>query len=298
MGLNLFTRAAAAALIGVCLAGGAFADDLPRRGMLGVKLAGTDAGVRIDEVMNPALSEVKAGDIVTAINGAAVKTPGELIAALGRPKGGAPVTLDLLRGGETLSVSATLMSAPAPSLDGKPVELSHVTIADGVRVRTELVRPASDALTRDGKAPAMLMVGGVHCASNEVFGNPAHPETRLYKSLTAAGFAIMVVDKPGVGDSEGEPCALGGFDVEVEAYRAAAKALAQTEGVDPARIFAVGVSMGGIQAPLIAETTPLKGIVTWGTVVMPWYDYLLASFRHRLVLEHTPGAEIERTMRA
>ncbi len=285
---------AAALLAGSALAE---ADSLTRRGVLGLKLTGTQEGVKVEEVLNPNLPGIQAGDLITAVNGKAVTATAEVIAALGRPRAGDPVAIVRTRAGTTETVNEKLMPAPTPALDGRPLELGHVTLANGARIRTELGRPVSDALTRDGKAPALMMINGITCVSGEVFGIADHPDTRLYNTLTKAGFAIFVVDKPGVGDSEGEACATGGFDVEVEAYRAAAQALKATPGIDPSRLFVVGISMGGVQAPLIAKEIGFKGVVTWGTVVMPWYEYMLASFRRRMVLQGTPFTEAEPMLR-
>jgi hypothetical protein len=143
-----------------------------------------------------------------------------------------------------------------------------------------------------------MVLGGIPCQSGEVFANANHPDTKLYKSLVGAGFAVFVVEKPGVGDSEGGPCLTGGFDIEIEAYRAALKKLAAVEGIDSERLFALGISMGGYQVPLIADAAKLKGIVTWGTVVMPWADYVQASFRRRTLLEGQSMAEMDPVFRA
>lgn len=289
-----------AALLSTCLALGAglsLADDLPRKGSLGVKLSAQPGGVKIEEILNPALTDVKAGDLIVSVNGAKVATTGDVIAALGRPKAGDTVPLGLTRDGAPLEVTATLMAQPALVIGGKELERSHVTLASGARIRTELSLPTSDALKRNGKAPVLMMLGGITCITNETFATKIEPVGRLYNLLHDKGFAIYVVEKPGMGDSEGEPCATGGFDVEVEAFREAAKALRQMEGIDPDRIFAIGVSMGGGQVPLIAKEAGFKGIVTWGSIVMPWYDYMLASFRRRMVLEGTPFTEAEPILR-
>lgn len=276
----------------------AAADDLPRRGILGVKLIPAEGGgVAISEVFNPSLSDAAVGDVIVAVNDIAVANIGEIIAALGRPKPGDAVKLSLRRGGSEAAAAGTLIPAPDPMFDARKLELGHVTLAGGARIRTMLLRPAVETLTKDGRAPAVMMVPGINCGSGEVFANPTHPDTLLYAMLTGAGFAVYVVDKPGVGDSEGEPCATGGFDVEVEAFTKAAEALTTTAGIDPDRLFAIGLSMGGVQAPLIAEKVKFRGIVTWGTVVMPWYDYLLASFRRRTVLQGEDPIQAEVMLR-
>ncbi len=289
-------RAATAALIANMI-GVAYADDLPRRGVLGVKLSPAEGGVKVEEVMNPALDTVQAGDILVAVDGKAVGHPSEVVAALARRKAGSAVPLGIRRAEAALEVEAHLMAAPTPALDGRAFELGHVTLPSGIRVRTEYLPPASDALTRDGKAPVLMMVQGIPCITNETFSTSIAPIADLYRLLTVAGFAIYQVEKPGVGDSEGEDCQSGGFDIEVEAFRAAALALKQRPGVDPARLFAAGISMGGIQAPLIAEEAGFKGVVTWGAAVMPWYDYMIATFRRRMVLQNMPAAEVEPMLR-
>lgn len=275
----------------------AFADDLPRRGVLGVKLSGKDGVVKVEAVMNLALGELKPGDLVLTVDGNPVTSTSEVIATLGRRKEGDLVPLGLKRGSEAVQLDAKLMAAPIPAIDGREMELGEVTLPSGIRVRTQLARPNSDALTRDGKAPVMMMLQGIPCITNDTFSSTLHPIGALYQMLNDKGFAIYLVEKPGTGDSEGEACATGGFNVEVEAFRAAALELTKMPGIDTTRLFGVGISMGAIQIPLIAKEAGFKGVVTWGGAVSPFYDYLLATFRRRFVLQNSPAAETEPLLR-
>jgi len=51
---------------------------------------------------------MKAGDVITKVNGATVKNPGELIEALGEVKDGDAITLDLVRDKKPTSLRATI----------------------------------------------------------------------------------------------------------------------------------------------------------------------------------------------
>jgi pimeloyl-ACP methyl ester carboxylesterase len=80
------------------------------------------------------------------------------------------------------------------------------------------------------------------------------------------GFVTYRVEKPGMGDSEGPPCAETGYLQELNGYRAGLADLRANPAVDPERIFLVGSSLGGFFAPIIANEIPVAGIVTYGTI--------------------------------
>lgn len=276
------------------------ADELPRRGIMGVPVEQSPDGVVVKEPgSNPsAQAQLQAGDRIVSVNGKATPSLEALFAATRGTKQGQVIKLGLSRAGKTASASITAIAAPVPQLDGVPVTLSHVTLRDGSRVRTLSAPGKTDALKRNGRAPAVLILPGIPCASSETLGNADHPYTKLFTKLTKAGFNVLLPEKVGIGDSEGTPCIDGGFDVEVEAFTLAAKALASDRGVDPDRVYSVGLSLGGIQAPLLARDVKFAGIVTWGTVVMPWGDYLLTNFRRRAYLVQGDYAKTDREMRA
>jgi dienelactone hydrolase len=83
----------------------------------------------------------------------------------------------------------------------------------------------------------------------------------------------MRVDKSGVGDSEGPSCDSIGFEEELAGYRAALAALRSHPSVDPQGIYLLGISMGGVFAPLLAQDTKVAGIVVWGTPGGPTPKY-------------------------
>lgn len=296
----MFRHLIAALAASIVFAASAFADDLPRRGSLGVATqTDPEKGVLVREVLSPEQTHLQVGDIIVSVNGTPVANGGQVVQALGmHPKPGQMVQLSILRSGTQSDVSFALISAPIPQMNGKPVELGTVTSNKGDLLRTYLVRPANDNLVRDGRAPAVMLLQGINCGAAETFASPNHPYTRVYQMMSDAGFAVYAVEKPGLADSQGDDCTRIGFDEEMSGYRAGAQALSETAGIDADRLFIVGISMGGLQAPLIAEETKFAGIVTWGTVLMPWYDYMIASFRRRAALEGADPVENEKLMRA
>ena len=79
------------------------ADPLPRRSALGVGLGVDDAGaVRVTTVQEDSAAAqlgIMARDVIQSIDGTPVRTPADVIAAMGRHARGRTITLDLVREG-------------------------------------------------------------------------------------------------------------------------------------------------------------------------------------------------------
>jgi dienelactone hydrolase len=262
--------------------------DLPRRGSLGVAIgpAPGGEGLAVIQALSPD-TPLKAGDVMLSIDGRPVTGPqgaGPGAQLYGK-RAGAKVKLRIRRDGAEQDLDVALIPAPQPVLDGRKVELGEARAPGGPRVRTYLLEPQNKALARNGKSPAVMILPGINCGTVETFQSPNSTYTKFFKRFTDAGVIAVMADKPGQGDSEGTRCEDGGFAVEEQAFRAAAKKFVADKRIDPKRFFIVGISLGGVQAPLVAESAPAAGIVTWGTGVTPWFNYILTTFERRSVIQ-------------
>jgi S1-C subfamily serine protease len=91
----------------------ATADERP---FLGVSLQDSDSGVTVVEVLDGSAAAdagIKAGDVFTAVNGAGVATVEDVKTAIAGLNVGDDVTIDVTRGEETMSATATLGAQPA-----------------------------------------------------------------------------------------------------------------------------------------------------------------------------------------
>jgi hypothetical protein len=61
-------------------------------------------------------------------------------------------------------------------------------------------------------------------------------------------------------------------------------------------VFLIGVSIGGIEAPLIDAYAHVRGIVVINTVARRFVEYLRDSLRRQLVLARMPFDEVDRQM--
>ncbi len=282
--------------------GAACAQPLRRAGYLGVQVSPAPVtgpvrakGVVIDAVF-PGGSAQEAGlepeDLVTRVDGRDVEDREEFARIVRKLRAGDAIRVEGRRATGPFALSITV-KARAPEV-AAGMEVSYESVAvDGHRRRTLVAVPAEAS----GKRPAVLFVTGVGCFSQEIL-DPNDGVARFLHGLTRAGFLTMRVEKPSMGDSEGPACASpeADLDSEVRGYVAGLRALRKDPRVDPDNVFVVGLSMGGIEAPLIAAAEPVKGVVVINTAAKPFFEYLLETRRRQLQLGKTPFDEMDKAL--
>jgi pimeloyl-ACP methyl ester carboxylesterase len=240
---------------------------LPRRAALGVTLAVDAAGAVVVSAVSAgsagAVAGVVPGDAIAALDGTPVTSIVQAQSLIGRHRGGDSLVIDVARSGEKKRLVAVLQSFAHESLPNTTFDYGHVTLADGIRLRTIVSRP----MNAERPAPAVLFLQGGGCSSIDVpwaAGSPG-PLVLIY-AIASRGFVTMRVDKPGAGDSEGPPCEETGFREELAGYQTALRALVADPAVDKSRVFLIGLSLGGFFAPLLARDVPVAGISAYGTI--------------------------------
>jgi pimeloyl-ACP methyl ester carboxylesterase len=199
----------------------------------------------------------------------------------------------------------------APALEqhqNADLELGAVRDARGQRLRTltTIPRVTVPRVTSVPRAsdkvpaifPAIFVVGWLSCDSVEVPPNASDGTSRLLKQLIEESGAMLVrVDKPGVGDSEGD-CRETDFDTELSGYRAGFAALKSHPRVDATRIVLLGISNGGGFSPLVADGAAVAGYVSIGGWSKTWFEHMIELERRRLALQGRPPAAINADMKS
>jgi dienelactone hydrolase len=240
---------------------------LPRRAALGVTLATDAFGAVVVSAVSAGSAGGEAGvvpgDAIAALDGTPVTSMAQVQSLVGRHRGGDSLVIDVARGGERRHLVAVLQSFAHESLANTTFEYGHVTLPDGIRLRTIVSRP----MKADRPAPAVLFLQGGGCSSIDVpWADGSTGPLGLLYAIASRGFVTMRVDKPGAGDSEGPPCAESGFRDELAGYQMALRALRADPAVDKNRVFLIGLSLGGFFAPLLARDGTVAGISAYGTV--------------------------------
>jgi pimeloyl-ACP methyl ester carboxylesterase len=170
-----------------------------------------------------------------------------------------------------------------------------VTNSQGQKIRTLVTKPKSAS----GKVPAIFLVGWLSCDSVEYpDGETDGFGAIFWRLIEQSGFATMRMDKPGVGESQGN-CAKTDFSTELDSYRAAFDSISKYPFVDQSAVFVVGLSNGGGTAPLSAGQHPVRGYIAASSWGRTWYEHMLENERVRLTMDKKlSAAEINDSMRA
>jgi pimeloyl-ACP methyl ester carboxylesterase len=235
---------------------------------------------------------IEPNDIITQINGHKVIDVSGFVQFARGLHAGDVATITLLRGSERLMKEVPLKPRPYESAPDTDTEYKSVTV-DGSLRRVIVTKPKTA-----GKHPAVLYINGVGCFSQESI-DLSSPDAKLLYGLTRAGFVTMRVEKSGMSDSQGPPCASPEVDLEAEmrGYLAGLKALKAYPVVDSNAVFLVGLSIGGVEAPLVAQQIPVRGLVVINTVAKPFLEYLTDTRRRQHLLRHTAYDEMEQRLR-
>jgi pimeloyl-ACP methyl ester carboxylesterase len=272
---------------------------LRRAASLGAALNG-DAGRVVIAAVGPGSSAaamgLQPGDTVVSADGTAIAEPAALVATVAGKRAGDPLTLVISRDGKTLTVTGKLLARPLERQDAYDIEYGSVE-AGGSKRRVIVTKPRGG-----GRHAAVLLIGGIGCYSLDGLLRPAElrePYAKILDELTRAGYVTMRVEKSGMGDSEGPPCAdpRADFNSEVAAYEAGLAQLGSYDFVDAHKLFIFAHSIGPLVAARIASEHPIRGIVVAETIGTSWLEYDLANVRRQLLLGGMAYDDVDRRMR-
>ena len=244
-------------------------DPLSRRGYFGVGLEKAEGGARVFSVAPDSTAGaigIVVGDVIEAVDDRPATSPEAVVAMIGSHKSGESVKLDLRRDGNRRSISANLKPFPLEQMDNATVHYGSVVALPNVRLRTIVSVPSGPANSR---FPAVLLIQGGGCGSIDTPFSPNLAQPGLMHTIGSQGFVTMRVEKSGVGDSQGAPCDSIGYKEELSGYQAALASLRSHPSVNPDRIYLLGISLGGVFAPLLAADTKIAGISVYGTSSVP-----------------------------
>lgn len=284
------------ALAALCIALSAPAPDagaqtLPRRAILGAAAQPAEGGLQIVDVREgspAAAAGLAVGDLVQRMNGEPVATAQDFVAAVRARRGGQTLALNVVRDGAPRTINVRLAEAARENPFDLTVSYEAINVDDTLR-RTLITSPRVGR----GRRPAVLIIGGIGCYSIDD-ANIEHDAYRtLAYDLARRGVVVMRVEKSGMGDSQGAPCATVDFDTEIRAYEAAFTALRADRRVDPSQVFVFGHSIGSIGAPLIGQEHDAAGVIIAQGLGRTWIEYELINTRRQLEMMGLPPVQVD-----
>ncbi len=269
-------------------------DQLPRIGFLGVQVSASGkpgGGATVREVRNGSEAQrigLTDEDRILSLDGRAIDTDLEVENVLYRPAANKRLILEILRDGKRLQLETTPPALPRENFPGVEYTYDYVRNYKGQRLRTIVTRPTN----APRKVPAIFVVGWLSCDSCEYPLGPGSGMDQLLAYLVKdSGFAVVRMDKPGVGDSEGV-CAEADFKSEITGFQAAFKSIEKYSFIDRDRVAVVGLSNGGGFAPLAVAPDSVKGFVAVGSWGRTWYEHMLAIERQSRIARGIAPAKI------
>ncbi len=227
-----------------------------RRPTIGLSLRVDQGVLRVSTATGPAAEAgLRKGDRITAIGGTAARSLPDVADVVAASSDGQILKIEARRGpqggDETVILSdvTVVVRDISPADLGLPFEDVAFRNADGLTLRGWYLPPPPEG---DGRAPAIA------------YGHGNATDRRQWLPIAGAvhdaGFAQLLFDFTGRGESDGEVISLGAH--EARDLRAALDALAARPEVDPLRLAVGGRSMGAAAALfLAAEDARVKAVV-------------------------------------
>lgn len=287
-----------ATLILICFINSIYvsAQHLRQKGQLGIEYAeASDSlmkSLRGLETRGILVTAVKAGgtasvlgiepnDVIVAINNVDSLYLYDFVELAKNLNEGEPISITYVRNRRKARVVGNVTARPREQSQFGMVIYDEVPYNRGY-LRSIIHKPAGE-----GNFPAIFYMQGYDCGSIDFTADPNSNIRQLIDGWVKAGFVVFRIEKPGVGESEGtRSCASLSYTEELKAFENGFKTLKKNRYVDSTKVFLFGHSLGGIAAPLLASKAHIKpkGIITYGTVLKPWFEYMIDIFREQPLL--------------
>ncbi|WP_299223245.1 PDZ domain-containing protein [uncultured Psychroserpens sp.] len=202
-----------------------------------------------------------------------------------------PVKIEVLRAQKAIDFNVLLNPIPIERHNNIDTFYEEVTNSYGITQRVIITKPK-----KEGKQPAIILIGGLSCSSIEINPNRKSNWTRVINDLVeTSNMVVMRIEKPGVGDSGGD-CSKSDFLTDISGFKAAVQLLKTLPYVDDSKIVVYGASMGSAIAPLLANEFDLAGIISDGTFFKTWFEHMLEIERRIRQMRGDSESEIVEKM--
>lgn len=229
---------------------------------------------------------MRKGDTLTDVNNLTVTDAASYYAKVGKLRAGDPVSIKYKSGKRTVEKNGKAQMLPYDSSPDFDVVYGWANL-DGCKLRTIVRKPKGK-----DKMPAILLIPGYNCGSIENYKSGSYG--KLIHTWLKAGFAVVTIEKSGLGDSYNcIPCSEADLVMDIHVFDVGYQYMENLPYTDKNKLFIWGHSMGGVIAPLIAEKHQPKGVIAFATVFRPWSEFLLEMHRVQWPLDGKSYAETE-----
>lgn len=236
-------------------------------------------------------SGFKNGDIIIKVNNRKVLNQEDWSAIVYGIRANSKTKIQFIRN-QKLYIKDVLLN-PLEKEKNKNVNTFYEYLVNdyGQKQRVIITKP-----NKKEKFPAIILVQGLSCSTIEKYSGRSNNWVKLIQDLAEkSNMVLLRIDKPGVGDSEGD-CGETDFKTELSGYENAVKYLKSKSYVDHSKIIVYGNSMGSAIAPYLANKYNLAGVISDGTFYKSWYEHMLEIERRILAIEGKKEAEIYELM--
>jgi dienelactone hydrolase len=178
-------------------------------------------------------------------------------------------------------------AAPAPAADADFSEREMQVGGDARALPATLAMPNGAGQASGKNVPAVVLVHGSGPQDRDETIGPNRPFLDIARGLAAQGIAVLRYEKR--SKARPQDYASGDFGIDAETTDdavAAVAALRDTPGVDPARVFVLGHSQGGMLAPRIAaKSGHVAGLILLAAPARPLLDILIEQRKRMSVLD-------------
>jgi pimeloyl-ACP methyl ester carboxylesterase len=246
-----------------------------RKAIMGIQIKQVENGIRVDSILPVSSFKgtiIKKGDIITAINGKETKTTQQYAAIVSPLRAGENMTVTFLSEGKEKKLTAKAVMRPYETSPIADIQYDWVPFRGG-QLRAITRKPKGKT-----NCPAILLIPGYGCGSIENYASSYNG--KLLYEWVKAGYAVITVEKSGLGDSyDCVPCSEADLVNEIESFDAGYKYMEALSFVDKTNLFVWGHSMGGVVAPEVAKRHTPKGVMVFGCTFRPWSEFLLEMHR-------------------
>ena len=278
-----------------------YCQNIIRKGFFGIKAVDlTDSviishnlnksnGILITDVLPNSTAEaikLVKDDILISINNLIIKDMKEYREIIRKYREGKDIEIKIIRNKSEITLSGKMLPAPYET------SLNSDIIYDEVKFRDGYIRLIINKPKIEGKHKTIFFIPGYTCISLDNLGK--HPYGQLIDGLSKKGYVVMRSEKPGMGDNMNTPdCDKINYYTELDAFVTAYEKLKSYDFVDRDNIYIFGHSLGGYEAPMVAEKSGAKGVIVCGTGVLTWYEYIIEMFRFQNIIAGSDYIENE-----